>query len=77
MEIKMGAFELCILMQKRLREIYRGEKPLVSSKFNEPFDLVAQEIVEEKVKLQLAPSEESAAMGSDEEMEEESEVGGE
>ncbi len=56
-----GAFRLSALIQKRLRELHRGDKPLVSGKFSSLLDIVVEEILQDKISLEPV-SEEGASL---------------
>ena len=59
-EIVGGAFLLSVLLQKRVIELVRGAPPLVefAHKDPSPIDVALQEVLEEKVSLEMIPQEE-------------------
>ena len=72
-----GAFKLSALIQKRLRELNRGDKPLVSGKFSAPIEIVFAEIAEGKISLEVPEKEVmaiEAALGEESESEGESQA---
>jgi len=62
-----GKFKLSALIQKRLRELYRGDKPLVSGKFSSPMDIVLEEILQDKINLEPASEEVESPEGETQE----------
>ena len=59
--IKLGGrFKFAALVQARIRELMEGARPLVERAGRSDFEVAIQEIVEEKITLEL-PSEDDAA----------------
>ncbi len=46
-----GPFRLTVLIQRRLKELKKGKKPLVKSDSPNLIDVIAQEILEHKIRL--------------------------
>ena len=47
-----GAFQLTVLLQKRVRELVRGATPLISVDSNmHPIDIALREVMEDKISL--------------------------
>lgn len=79
-----GAFRLTVLLQKRVRELVRGARPLVSSLASDsPVDIALREVLDDKVELVtsgahaerlIAAVERGAAAGAEEAVEEEAEA---
>lgn len=54
-----GRFKFTALVQHRIRELMNGERPLVERNGRNDFEVAVQEIVENKIGLQLPVEEES------------------
>lgn len=52
-----GKFRLVTLVQRRIRELQRGAKPLVDIKSDELKEIVYHEIMEDKIDIELSDSE--------------------
>ena len=46
-----GKFRMSVLMQKRLKELMRGAKPLVDIESDDKLDIIYEEILQDKIKL--------------------------
>jgi DNA-directed RNA polymerase subunit K/omega len=55
-----GAFRLATLIQKRMRELNAGDRPLVTISTKDPFKIVLEEIRQGKINLILEEEEEEA-----------------
>ncbi len=49
-----GRFKLSTLIQKRMRALNQGAKPLVALKSSNPMAIVVQEILQDKIYLDLS-----------------------
>jgi len=56
-----GRFKLCVLIQRRMAELLDGARPLVERDGRSDLELVVQEIMEDKISLELAPPDEQPA----------------
>ncbi|MFQ5844978.1 MAG: DNA-directed RNA polymerase subunit omega [Planctomycetota bacterium] len=57
-----GPFKVTSLLQKRVRELVLGSKPLIETDLTRPIDIALEELLKNKLDLE-PPGEESAAAG--------------
>ncbi|HYG74705.1 MAG TPA: DNA-directed RNA polymerase subunit omega [Planctomycetota bacterium] len=55
-QVAGGRLALTVLFQKRLRQLERGDAPLVAAENRDPWDIVAEEILAGKIRLQTGRS---------------------
>lgn len=48
-----GRFKLCALIQRRLVQLMEGARPLVARDGRTPLEIVIEEIVQEKISLEM------------------------
>jgi len=65
-----GRFKLCALIQRRLVQLMDGARPLVERNGRTDLEIVIDEIIQDKITLEFAPSEQPA-LASSEQAEEE------
>ncbi len=51
-----GRFKLCVLIQRRLGELMEGARPLVEREGRSDLELVIEEILQDKIAIEYAPS---------------------
>jgi DNA-directed RNA polymerase subunit omega len=54
-----GRFKFTALVQHRIRELMKGERPLVERQGRTDFEVAVQEIVEGKITIELPPKEDA------------------
>jgi DNA-directed RNA polymerase subunit omega len=60
-----GRFQLCTLVQARLRELMEGARPLVERNGRSDLELVFEEIMQDKITLEYAPDDDEADLADD------------
>lgn len=53
-----GRFKLCVLVQARLRELMDGARPLIEREGRSDLDLVFEEIMQDKITIDLSSADE-------------------
>ncbi len=53
-----GRFKFTALVQHRIRELMKGDRPLIERQGRTDFEVAVQEIVEGKITIELPPKEE-------------------
>ena len=54
-----GRFKFTALVQHRIRELMKGDRPLIERQGRTDFEVAVQEIVEGKITIELPPKEEA------------------